>query len=185
MSIKKCFRNAPAAIAAGFLILALSAPAAGEDMGDREDFKAEGWPIPDWKNSTRQGRKWLNLTPLIEGTETKAVGFVGREIPAFVTWSIDEDMFAVVIDEDGRAPFDYSLWDRNGDGRFEMKTGAYRNIRAPYWAVERYFTRRGLEPPPADSAGPPRPVPPSEPGDEAAAGAKDETAAGSADDSDP
>lgn len=111
------------------------------------ELRPQGWEVPVWKEGKRQGRKWLDLTPLIEGEETKAVGFVGRQYPLYVVWSIDGNRFAVIIDEDGRAPFEYGLWDMNGDGVFETKTGAYRKIHAPSWVVNKFFARRGLVPP--------------------------------------
>lgn len=139
-------------LAAACLTLTVS-PSPAEDFGEKMQVRPQGWEVPAWKEGKRQGRKWLDLTPLIDGDETKAVGFVGRQYPLFVVWSIDGDRFAVIIDEDGRAPFEYGLWDMNGDGVFETKTGAYRKILAPRWVVDKYFARRGLVPPPGRSSG--------------------------------
>ncbi|MBI4160861.1 MAG: hypothetical protein HY509_00260 [Acidobacteria bacterium] len=122
-------------------------PGRGDPLGDREEVRPEGWPAPDWKAGTRQARKWLDLTRQIEGEETQADAYVGRDFPLFVVWSLSDEEFAVIVDEDGRGPFEYGLWDRDGDGRFEVKTGPYRMLEPPLWAIERHFLRHGQVPP--------------------------------------
>ena len=149
------------------LVLLAAAPAAllavpGEDMGDKVEIQEEGWPLPDRQTAVRQGKRFLDLTPLIDGEETKALAFAGTDYPLFVFWSIDQETYAVICDEDGRGPFEFGLWDMDGDGKFETKTGAYRKIHPPRWAVEKYFLSRGMEPPPGNTppedAGDPEPA---------------------------
>ncbi|MEE8112672.1 MAG: hypothetical protein V3T54_08070 [Acidobacteriota bacterium] len=150
------------------LVLLVATPVAllavpGEDLGERVEIQEEGWPLPDRESAVRQGKRFLDVTPLIEGEETKAVAFVGTDYPLFVIWSIDGEPYAIICDENGRGPFEFGLWDMDGDGKFETKTGAYRMIQAPRWVVDKFFHRRGLKPPSPDG-------PPGDAGDPESAG---------------
>ena len=103
----------------------------------------QGWRFPNIINSAKEAIQLSDRTPLIPGKETINKGYRRADGTRFMTYEIEGKIFGVEIDEDGKPPFEYSILDADGDGKFETmirhtpdnKDKAY----VPQWVIDNYF----------------------------------------------
>jgi hypothetical protein len=151
----------------------------------------QGWRFPNIITASKEAIQVTDRTPIIPGKETVNRGYRKADGTAFMTYEIEGRVFGVEIDTDGKPPFEYSIMDTDGDGKFETmivhgkdnKDHAY----VPQWVIDYYFSvhpdvkpgegSKGVSPslsptvppkPPASGAAaplPPRKLPPLPPPD--------------------
>jgi len=120
-----------------------------------------GWRFPNTITSAKEVIKVSDRTPLVPGKETLLKGYRKADGTRFMTYEIEGKVFGVEIDEDGKPPFEYSIMDTDGDGRFETKIihGPGNTDRAyvPQWAIDHYY---GVHPELKRASDAPAAVPP-------------------------
>ena len=103
-----------------------------------------GWKFPNTITSAKEAIRVSDRTPLVPGKETLLKGYRKADGTRFMTYAIEGRVFGVEIDEDGKPPFEFSIMDTDGDGRFETKImhGAGNTDRAyvPQWIIDHYYT---------------------------------------------
>ena len=61
-----------------------------------------------------------------------------------MTYEIEGRVFGVEIDEDGKPPFEYSIMDTDGDGKFETMIRYSKDNKdrayVPRWVIDYYFS---------------------------------------------
>jgi hypothetical protein len=134
-----------------------------------------GWKFPNIVTSAKEIIRISDRTREIPGKETILKGYRKWDGTFFRTYEVEGKIFGVEIDTDGKPPFEYSLMDADGDGRFETKIPHSKDNKdkayVPQWIVDHYFrlhpemknpTKGTKIPPP--SLRPPSPPPePEEP----------------------
>lgn len=144
-----------------------------------------GWRFPNVVTAAKEAIRVSDRTPLIEGKETLLKGYRKADGTRFMTYEIEGRVFGVEIDTDGKPPFEYSILDTNGDGKYETKIphvkGNKDRAYVPQWVIDHYFTvhpelknpnsgahpqppslKPAPPPPPTTAAAPaPPPVPPA------------------------
>jgi len=157
------------AAAVVLLALALAPPPARADIL----INPSGWRFPNIITSAKEAIQLSDRTPLIPGKETMTKGYRRANGTFFMTYEIEGKIFGVEIDEDGKPPFEFSIMDTDGDGKFETKIPHTKDNKdrayVPQWVIDYYFS---LHPEVARSASG-HAVPPSlkSPGPEPAASA--------------
>ncbi|MGH9797950.1 MAG: hypothetical protein ACRD5D_07305 [Candidatus Polarisedimenticolia bacterium] len=125
------------------------------------EINPHGWKFPNILTAAKEAIRVSDRSPAIPGKETMLKGYRRADGTRFQTYEIEGRIFGVEIDTDGKPPFEYSIMDTDGDGRFETriphtpdnKDRAY----VPKWVVDYYFSRHPeLKNPDADV---PVPVP--------------------------
>lgn len=104
----------------------------------------EGWRFPNIITAMKEAIRVSDRTPLIPGRETMTKGYRKTDGTAFMTYEIEGKIFGVEIDTDGKPPFEYSIMDTDGDGKFESKIihSPDNKDRAyvPQWVIDYYFS---------------------------------------------
>jgi hypothetical protein len=125
--------------AAAVAFLALAAPPARAAIL----INPAGWRFPNIITSAKEAIQVSDRTPLIPGKETMTKGYRRANGTFFMTYEIEGKIFGVEIDEDGKPPFEFSIMDADGDGKFETKIphGKDNKDRAyvPQWVIDHYF----------------------------------------------
>lgn len=103
-----------------------------------------GWRFPNIITSAKEAIKVSDRTPEIPGKETINRGYRKSDGTYFMTYEIEGKIFGVEIDEDGKPPFEYSIMDADGDGKFETKIKHTPDNKdhayVPRWVIEYYFS---------------------------------------------
>ena len=107
------------------------------------EINQAGWKFPNIITSAKEIIRVSDRTPLIPGKETLNKGYRRANGTRFMTYEIEGRIFGVEIDEDGKAPFEFSIMDTDGDGKFETrivheevnKDRAY----VPQWVIDHYY----------------------------------------------
>lgn len=106
-----------------------------------------GWRFPNIITSAKEAIKVSDRTPMIPGKETINRGYRKSDGTYFMTYEIEGKIFGVEVDEDGKPPFEFSIMDADGDGKFESKIlhtpGNKDHAYVPQWVIDYYF---GLHP---------------------------------------
>ncbi len=131
-----------------------------------------GWRFPNVHTADKEAVRVSDKTPLISGKETVRRGYRKRDGTYFQTYEIEGRVFGVEFDDNGKPPFEYSIMDSNGDGRFDSKIihkkGNKDHAYVPQWIIDYYYDLHpDLENPtarnrvtPADTAPADTPPPP-------------------------
>jgi hypothetical protein len=137
--------------------LAPAAPARAEIL-----INPQGWKFPNIVTAAKESIKVSDRTPQIPGKETILKGYRKPDGTYFQTYEIEGRVFGVEIDTDGKPPFEYSLLDADGDGKFETKIphvpGNKDRAYVPKWVIDHYYARH---PELQNPEGPVRPAPPT------------------------
>jgi hypothetical protein len=145
-----------AGLATVFAVLCFP-PAAAEIL-----INPQGWKFPNIITAAKEAIKISDRTPLIPGKETVLRGYRKSDGTRFMTYEIEGRVFGVEIDTNGKPPFEYSIMDTDGDGKFETKIqnkkGEKDQAYVPQWVIEYYYSRH---PELKNPSGPVRPVPPT------------------------
>jgi hypothetical protein len=103
----------------------------------------QGWRFPNIITSAKEAIQVSDRTPVIPGKETITKGYRRTNGTYFMTYEIEGKIFGVEIDEDGKPPFEFSIMDADGDGKFETKIphtkGNKDRAYVPQWAIDHYF----------------------------------------------
>jgi hypothetical protein len=120
-----------------------------------------GWRFPNIITSAKEAIKLSDRTPAIPGKETMTKGYRRANGTFFMTYEIEGKIFGVEIDEDGKPPFEFSIMDTDGDGKFETKIPHTKDNKdrayVPQWVIDHYF-RQHPEADPGPSGRPIAPV---------------------------
>ena len=102
-----------------------------------------GWRFPNVHTADKEAVRVSDKTPLIPGKETVRRGYRKRDGTYFQTYEIEGRVFGVEFDENGKPPFEYSIMDADGDGRFETKIinkkGSKDRAYVPQWIIDHYY----------------------------------------------
>jgi hypothetical protein len=165
-SVRSLVRGLSAALA-GLALLPLAAPPARADI----QINPQGWRFPNVITANKEMIKVVDRTSEIPGEETMLKGYRKADGTAFMTYEIEGKVFGVEIDEDGHAPFEASILDTDGDGKFETRIphtkGNQDRAYVPKWVIDHYFEVHPEVPRgPGGHAPSPalRPAPPAAPG---------------------
>ena len=114
--------------------------------GARAEIKINpsGWRFPNIVTSAKEAIHVSDRTPVIPGKETINKGYRRANGTFFRTYEIEGKIYGVEIDEDGKPPFEFSIMDADGDGKFESmirhtpdnKDRAY----VPQWVIDYYYS---------------------------------------------
>ncbi|HKQ98691.1 MAG TPA: hypothetical protein VJV75_12515 [Candidatus Polarisedimenticolia bacterium] len=103
-----------------------------------------GWRFPNIITSAKEAIKVSDRTPVIPGKETINRGYRKSDGTVFMTYEIEGKIFGVEVDEDGKPPFEFSIMDADGDGKFETKIlhtpGNKDHAYVPQWVIDYYFS---------------------------------------------
>ncbi|HEV8703167.1 MAG TPA: hypothetical protein VGV60_18000 [Candidatus Polarisedimenticolia bacterium] len=142
---------------AGLSLLLLSSAGVRAEI----QINPQGWRFPNIVTSAKEMIRVSDRTPLIAGKETLLKGYRKMDGTHFMTFEIEGRVFGVLVDTDGKPPFEYSIMDTDGDGKFETKFNSRPESKdqgyVPQWIVDYYYTKHpDLKNPSAAS----KPVPP-------------------------
>lgn len=102
-----------------------------------------GWLFPNIVTSEKEAIRVDDRTPLIPGKETMRKGYRKRDGTFFQTYEIEGRIFGVEVDTNGKPPFEYSIMDADGDGKFESKImhtpGNKDHAYVPEWVIDHYY----------------------------------------------
>ena len=133
-------RRAARAFALALSLLALFAREARASI----KINPQGWRFPNIVTSAKEAIQVGDRTPIIPGKETINKGYRKADGTFFMTFEIEGKIFGVEIDEDGKPPFEYSLMDTDGDGKFETmirhEPGNTDQAYVPQWVIDYYFS---------------------------------------------
>jgi hypothetical protein len=125
------------------LLIATAAMAAGVARADIL-INPSGWRFPNIITSAKEAIKVSDRTPAIPGKETINRGYRKSDGTFFMTYEIEGKIFGVEVDEDGKPPFEFSIMDADGDGKFETKIrntpGNKDHAYVPQWVIDYYFS---------------------------------------------
>ncbi len=159
------------AVAAVLLAGALAGPPCLAEI----QINPHGFLFPNILTAAKEVIRASDRTPLIPGKETLLKGYRKADGTHFMTFEIEGRVFGVLIDTDGKPPFEYGIMDTDGDGTFETKIiyskGNKDQAYVPQWVVDYYYSRHPdlkkgganvkMSPPSLDVvAPPPKPAPP-------------------------
>jgi hypothetical protein len=127
------------AVVACVLLAAAALPAHAEIQ-----LNPAGWRFPNIVTSAKEAIQVSDRTPLIPGKETITKGYRRANGTYFMTYEIEGKIFGVEIDEDGKPPFEYSIMDTDGDGKFETRIphvkGNKDHAYVPQWVIDYYYS---------------------------------------------
>ncbi len=127
-----------AVFAAAGLAAVLARPVRAEIL-----INPEGWKFPNIVTSAKEIIRVSDRTREIPGKETILKGYRKWDGTYFRTYEIEGRIFGVEIDTDGKPPFEYSLMDTDGDGKFETKIPHSKDNKdrayVPKWVIDHYF----------------------------------------------
>jgi len=122
----------------------------------------QGWKFPNIVTSAKEAIKVSDRTPLIAGKETILRGYRKMDGTFFMTYEIEGRIFGVQIDTDGKPPFEYSIMDADGDGKFETKIvndrGESDQAYVPQWVIDHYYKLHPNMKNPSGTVKPPTPT---------------------------
>ncbi len=125
------------------LLLATLAAASGTARADIL-LNPSGWRFPNIITSAKEAIKVSDRTPVIPGKETINRGYRKSDGTFFMTYEIEGKIFGVEVDEDGKPPFEFSIMDSDGDGKFESKIlhtpDNKDHAYVPQWVIDYYFS---------------------------------------------
>ena len=105
----------------------------------------QGWKFPNVITAAKEMIRVSDRTPLIPGKETILKGYRKADGTHFMTYEIEGRVFGVQIDTDGKPPFEYSIMDADGDGKFETKFipehGHNDQGYVPQWVIDYYYSK--------------------------------------------
>jgi hypothetical protein len=105
----------------------------------------QGWVFPNIVTSAKEMIRVSDRTPLIAGKETLLKGYRKMDGTHFMTFEIEGRVFGVLVDTDGKPPFEFSIMDTDGDGKFETKFNSRPESKdqgyVPQWIVDYYYTK--------------------------------------------
>ncbi|MDA1001308.1 MAG: hypothetical protein O2807_12440 [bacterium] len=106
-----------------FLTEAPRHPAWAASAGSEKSIEVnvDGYPVPVMARAKFLGWVRRDLTDRIPGKETLFKQYADEWGFAFEVLSINNVVFAINLDTDGRYPYDITLMDTNCDGIFETK----------------------------------------------------------------
>lgn len=126
------------------------------------EINPQGWRFPNLLTSAKEMIRVSDRTPLIAGKETILKGYRKMDGTHFMTFEIEGRVFGALIDTDGKPPFEFSIMDTDGDGKFESKFASGPNSKesgyVPQWIVDYYYSRHPDQKNPSGGA---RPVAPT------------------------
>lgn len=122
---------------AGLALLLLLSGAAQAEI----EINPNGWKFPNLLTSAKEVIRVSDRTPLIEGKETLLKGYRKMDGTHFMTFEIEGRVFGVLVDTDGKPPFEYSIMDTDGDGKFESKLSSKESGYVPQWIVDYYYSK--------------------------------------------
>ena len=103
-----------------------------------------GWRFPNIITSAKEAIQVSDRTPAIPGKETINKGYRRADGTFFMTYEIEGKVFGAEMDEDGKPPFEYSIMDADGDGKFESMIRHSKDNRdrayVPQWVIDYYFS---------------------------------------------
>jgi hypothetical protein len=146
-------RAAAAALVAGAALL-LPLPVRSEIV-----INPQGWKFPNIITAAKEVIRVSDRTPIIEGKETILRGYRKSDGTHFMTYEIEGRVFGVQIDTNGKPPFEYSIMDADGDGKFETKLIGSKDSQdrayVPQWIIDYYYSvHTDLKPPDAKAGSP-------------------------------
>jgi len=97
------------------------------------ELKMNGWPVPDVTKAKLLQTLTRDVTPDIEGEETKVEVYLTPEGTVFNRFSIKGNYFEYLIDTDGKQPFEYAIIDTIGDGKYNLKKESDSRMYIPAW----------------------------------------------------
>ena len=122
----------------------------------------QGWRFPNIVTANKEIIRVSDRTPLIPGKETLLKGYRKMDGTYFMTFEIEDRVFGVQVDTDGKPPFEYGLMDTDGDGKFETKIVYDKNNKdqgyVPQWIIDYYYSKHPELKKPGGAA---KPEPPS------------------------
>lgn len=105
----------------------------------------QGWKFPNIITAAKEMIRPSDRTPLIPGKETLLKGYRKMDGTGFMTYEIEGRVFGVQIDTDGKPPFEYSIMDTDGDGKFETKIIMDKDNKdhayVPQWVIDYYYSK--------------------------------------------
>ena len=122
----------------------------------------QGWRFPNTYTAAKEMIRVSDRTPLIPGKETILKGYRRADGTRFMTYEIEGRVFGVQFDTDGKPPFEYSIMDADGDGKFETRIVPEKDGRdqgyVPQWVIDYYYSKH---PELKSPSGAVKPAPPS------------------------
>ena len=126
-------------LVAAFVVQAVCAGHAAAEI----KINPKGWKFPNIITSAKEAIKSSDRTPIIPGKETLNKGYRKADGTRFMTYEVEGKIFGVEIDEDGKPPFEYSIMDADGDGKFESMIRHSKDNKdhayVPQWILDHYF----------------------------------------------
>ena len=102
-----------------------------------------GWRFPNIHTADKEAVRVSDKTPFVPGKETVRRGYRKPDGTYFQTYEIEGRIFGVEFDENGKPPFEYSIMDADGDGRFESKIVHSKDNKdrayVPQWIIDYYY----------------------------------------------
>jgi len=109
------------------------------------EINPQGWRFPSLITSAKEMIRVSDRTPLIAGKETILKGYRKMDGTHFMTFEIEGRVFGVLMDTDGKPPFEYSIMDTDGDGKFESKFSSGPDSKesgyVPQWIIDYYYSK--------------------------------------------
>jgi hypothetical protein len=122
-----------------FALAAVCAPLRAEIL-----INPAGWRFPNIVTAEKEHIMVTDRTPVIPGKETINRAYRRIDGSHFMTYEIEGRVFGVEIDEDGKPPFEYSIMDTDGDGKFETMIRYSKDNKdrayVPRWVIDYYFS---------------------------------------------
>ena len=129
-----------AAVALALGVLVSSPPALRAEI----KINPAGWRFPNIVTAEKEHIMVTDRTPVIPGKETINRAYRKADGTHFMTYEIEGKVFGVEIDEDGKPPFEYSIMDTDGDGKFETMIRYSKDNKdrayVPRWIIDYYFS---------------------------------------------
>jgi hypothetical protein len=129
---------------AGLVAASLLACLAASPAWARIEINPRGWKFPNIITSAKEAIRVSDRTPKIPGKETLLKGYRKMDGTFFMTFEIEGRIFGVEIDTNGKPPFEYSIMDTDGDGKFETKiqnaTPGEDKAYVPQWVIDHYYS---------------------------------------------
>ncbi|HEX9426391.1 MAG TPA: hypothetical protein VGA64_01290 [Candidatus Polarisedimenticolia bacterium] len=147
MTLARCGRSGlTKRVARGSLAAALVlAAASGRPLRAEIQLNPQGWKFPNIITAAKEIIRVSDRTALIPGKETLLKGYRKADGTHFMTYEIEGRVFGVQIDTDGKPPFEYSIMDTDGDGKFETKIVMDKSNKdqayVPQWVVDYYYSK--------------------------------------------
>lgn len=124
------------------VIAAAAAAAIGlSGIARADEINPNGWPVPDIKKAKLLETHYIDNISEIPGKDTTVRDYRSPNGNYFATMSYRGKIYAIDVDTDGKAPWEYVLVDMDGDGRFELKELPRGTAETPYWIVRQSYNK--------------------------------------------